>query len=133
MGVRSDFDSEWPARGPRHILLHALWYDAADGCVARCAGDVVCTQPFCIVAWGGVLGGQRLAERSLAGTTTLANCSLVLGTVHMCHHPRTHQQWRVHLALRYALSDYSSDRVEYSSMSHNINNKNFAHALNCYY
>ena len=59
----------------------------------------VSAQPLGVVSIGRVLRAQRLPERNLATAPSVAYHSLVLGTVQVRHHPRTHQQVGLHIGL----------------------------------
>ena len=87
---------QWAAVGAGNTTPHFPASNAADAPVATGASDVVRAQPLGIVAIGRVLRTQRLPEGDISTTTAQAHYSLVLGTVQVCHHPRTHQQVGLH-------------------------------------
>ena len=81
----------------RNVKSYVPANNSADARVATGAGDVVSAKPLGIVAIGRVLRAQRLPERNLADAPSVANHSLVLGTVQVRHHPSTHQQVGLHI------------------------------------
>ena len=94
--VGCDCDVERAIIRTSHPTTQPPASNAADPRPATGAGDVVRAKPLGIVALSRVLGAQRLPERNLATGSGVGHHRLVLGTVHMCHHPRPHQHVGLH-------------------------------------